>query len=276
MLPALFISHGAPNLVLNDTPARDALIALGRHLPRPDAILCISAHYETDQISVSSDHQPETLYDFGGFEPELYEMTYPAPGAPGLAEEILVSLKAEGVQVRFDKNRGFDHGVWVPLSLMFPEADIPVVQMSVRRDGHAAEHFALGRLLKPLRERKILIIGSGAMTHNLSEAFRWVRTGQGPAATPDAPDWVNDFAEKMIDAAQSGTLETIADNPDKIPGYRDNHPTDEHILPLFVAAGAADGEGEAELIHRSIQYHVLRMDALAFGGQKLQSSLMSS
>ncbi|WP_350333718.1 DODA-type extradiol aromatic ring-opening family dioxygenase [Coralliovum pocilloporae] len=273
MLPSLFVSHGAPNLVLRDSPARDCLSVLGRSLPRPDAILCISAHYETERISVSSDPWPETVYDFGGFEPELYTLTYPAPGNPELASEVVSLLTEAGVDAELERGRGFDHGVWVPLMLMYPDADIPVVQMSVRKEGAPSEHLAVGRALKSLQGRNILILGSGSMTHNLSEAFRWIRAGEDGT---DTPDWVDGFADRMIEESLSGNLAQVAENPDSIPGYRDNHPTDEHILPLFVAAGAGDGEGDTRLIHSSAQYHVLRMDILAFGGQELQTALMRS
>lgn len=258
-MPILFVSHGAPNLVLHKTACHDFLGQLGAEIPRPRAILVVSAHFETSAPAVTVDAEPATIYDFGGFEPALYQMTYHAPGAPALARQIAGALTDAGLPAAEVQDRGFDHGTWVPLKLIYPDADIPVVQLSVQPKAGPAHHLALGRALKALAADGILVIGSGALTHNLHEFF-----SNGYRLDTPAPDWVRDFGEWMRTHIEAGDTEALVDYRRKAPNGARNHPTEEHLMPLFVAMGAATGPGQR--IHTSEQYGVLMMDVYAFPG----------
>lgn len=272
--PALFLSHGAPNLVLHQTPAHKFLRAYGEALSarhgKPKAIVLMSAHFEADVPSVSADAKPTMIYDFGGFEPELYSWVYPAPGEPELAARVCALLEAAGVKAQAVHGRGFDHGTWVPLSLLFPQAGIPVVQLSVQTGLGAAHHVALGRALAPLRAEGVLVIGSGSYTHNLQAYFRGGYKEDAPV-----PPWVAEFGAWVEDKIRQGDVEAIAAYRARAPMARENHPTEEHFLPLPFAMGAGMGvdagkamAGETvkgEHIHSSHQYGVLMMDAFAFG-----------
>lgn len=256
---ALFISHGSPMLALQDSPARRFLAQLGADIPRPKAILVASAHWETLQApALGFARRPETIHDFGGFPPELYALEYPAPGAPEVAERAAALLQAAGYPVRRDDERGLDHGAWVPLSLMFPQADIPVLQLSLLHGATPAEHFRLGQAIAPLRAEGVLVIGSGSMTHNL-RALR--RDGAEPA------DWVTAFSDWMAARLAGGEREALLDYRREAPFAAQNHPSEEHLLPLFVAMGAGAGAGAgtaARRLHASVEYGALAMDVYAF------------
>lgn len=258
-MPALFVSHGAPNLVLHDSPCHRFLRDLGRSLPRPRAILVVSAHFTTRSPAVTVDAEPATIHDFGGFEPELHAMTYDAPGAPEQARACADLLAAQGISAALVQGRGFDHGTWVPLKLMVPEADIPVFQLSVQPNAGPAHHLAVGRALQELRGQGVLIIGSGAMTHNLHEFF------QGGYGFHDpAPDWVRDFGEWMHEQIEAGDTAAMVDYRHASTTGARNHPTEEHLLPLFTVLGAA-GAAPGRRLHSSAQYGVLMMDVYGFG-----------
>ncbi len=257
ILPSLFLSHGAPTLPLTDTPARAFLSGLGHALARPRAIVVISAHWETEAPAVSAVQRNETIHDFFGFPRELYELRYPAPGAPWLAAEISELLRASGLRCTIDYSRGLDHGAWVPLKLIYPDADIPVLQLSVQPHLGPSHHLRLGRALERLREQGVLIIGSGSLTHDLSE-FR----GQSPNAP--APDWVDGFADWFSDALEAQRTEALLDYRRQAPFAIKNHPSEEHLLPLFAALGAAGASWRAERLHASSTYGILRMDVYAF------------
>lgn len=259
--PTLFISHGAPNLALHTTPAHEFLSGLGRDLPRPSAILVASAHFATRTPALTSDANPVTIHDFGrGFEAELFAMHYDAPGDPALAARTAKLLEQAGLSATLAAQRGFDHGTWVPLRLMHPAADIPVVQLSVQPHLGPQHHLALGAALAPLRDEGVLIIGSGAITHNLHELF-----GEGYGLADPAPDWVSDFGEWARDRIEADDRDALLDYRTRGPHAARNHPTDEHLLPLFVAMGAAGAEAHGQRIHSSEQYGVLMMDAYRFG-----------
>jgi 4,5-DOPA dioxygenase extradiol len=245
-------------LAVQDSPARQFLQQLGKSLPRPKAIIVASAHWESyGAPAVSLAAHPETIHDFGGFPAELFAITYPAPGAPAVAERAAALLEAAGYAVKRSPDRGLDHGAWVPLRLMYPDADIPVMQISVLRGTTPAEHEKLGRALAALRDEGILIIGSGSLTHNLYE-FR----GQGIDAP--VPSWVSDFGAWMKTMLQDNQREALRDYRRQAPFAERNHPTEEHLLPLFVAMGAAGDAAKAERIHASYEYGVLAMDVYAF------------
>ncbi len=256
-MPSVFVSHGAPNLVLQEAPARRFLEELGHRLPRPRAILAVTAHWETATASAGAAPHPATIHDFSRFDDRLFQMHYPAPGDPALAERASDLLCAAGIASAVDPRRGLDHGVWVPLMLMYPGADIPVVPFSVQSHLGPAHHLQVGRALAPLREEGVLVIGSGSYTHDLSR-FR------GRALEAATPDDVAAFAG-WFDAAllENRTTDLLAYRT-QAPHAAENHPTEEHLLPLYVALGAAGPTGRAEHLHESTTYGVLRMDAYAF------------
>ncbi len=252
--PSLFISHGAPNLVLYDSPTRDFLRDLGGRLPRPQAILLMSAHFETPAPTFEAGEQPGMIYDFGGFEPELYRMTYPAPGAPELALRAYGLAEKAGLAPQISKGRGYDHGAWIPLMLLYPQADIPVVTLSVQPRADGAHHLALGRALAPLREEGVLIVGSGGATHNLRAFF-----GGGE----ETPQWVKSFNDWLFAHAEAGDEAAIAQwrlGPDALR----NHPTPEHFQPFPFAFGAGGpGAKGRRLFHDYVG--PISLDAYAFG-----------
>ncbi len=257
MLPSLFLSHGAPTLPLTDTPARRFLEGLGATLPRPRAILVASAHWETERPMANAVGVNETIHDFHGFARALYEMRYPAPGAPGLARRVSDLLCAAGLPSGIDTARGLDHGAWVPLSLIYPAADIPVVQVSIQSHLGPAHHLELGRALAPLLAEEVLLIGSGSFTHDLGR-FR----GQAIDA-PSTPD-VTEFADWFDRALAEGRNCDLLTYRRQAPHAVRQHPTEEHLLPLYVALGAAGEGAKAERLHASAEFSILRMDAYAF------------
>ena len=256
-LPSLFLSHGAPTLPLTDTPARTFLGHLAQQIERPKAILVVSAHWETQRPAVNAVAWNDTIHDFYGFPRPLYDLRYPAPGAPVIAARVATLLAQADIGCDIDLARGLDHGAWVPLSLIYPAADIPVLQVSVQPQLGPAHHLKLGRALAPLREEGVLIVGSGSFTHDLSE-FR----GHGPNDL--APTWVNDFADWFQAALTERREGDLLNYRDLAPYATRNHPTEEHLLPLFVALGAAGADAMTERLHASATYGVLRMDVYAF------------
>ena len=257
MLRPLFLSHGAPTLPLEDAAARYFLEGLASSMPRPRAILVVSAHWETRIPTVNAVEKNETIHDFSGFPDALYRLSYPAPGSTELAERVVDLLGDAGLSAATDKSRGLDHGAWVPLMLAWPEANIPVVQLSVQSQLGPGHHLEVGRAIAPLAHEGVLIIASGSYTHDLSS---W----RGQQAM-DEPEWVTDFAD-WFDAAlvEDRTCDLLAYRR-LAPNAQRNHPTEEHLLPLFVALGAAGPKAVAERLHTSNTYGVLRMDAYAFG-----------
>jgi 4,5-DOPA dioxygenase extradiol len=255
--PALFVSHGAPTLPLQDTPARAFLESLGASLEKPRAILVVSAHWETEVPTVNAVAVNDTIHDFHGFPQALYEMHYPAPGSPELAARVAGLLKAAGFPAEIDRARGLDHGAWVPLKLMYPDADVPVVQLSVQTQAGPEHHVKLGRALAGLRDEGVLVLASGSFTHNLREIFR-----RGGDVTE--PDWSVAFADWMSAALAESRVDDLVRYRTLAPYAEKNHPTDEHLLPLYVALGAG-GEGTgSRRLHRSAEFGALRMDAFAF------------
>jgi 4,5-DOPA dioxygenase extradiol len=233
-MPVVFISHGAPDALLKADDAVACWREIGSTLQKPKAILAISAHWEAPQATLSLADSPATIYDFSGFSPELYKLNYPAVGAPALAQRTQFLLANTGIATQLHPNRGLDHGAWVPLSAMFPDADVPVTQLSLILHQNAAAHFQLGQALLPLREEGVLILCSGAITHN----FSWLNWHNPAHSSPLAKatqftDWV---AEQLIANDPTGLL-----NYRSAPSGAEAHPTEEHFLPLLVALGAAAG-----------------------------------
>lgn len=256
-MPAIFVSHGAPTLPLEESSAREFLAQLGGELPRPRAILAISAHWDTAQPVVSAAARPATIHDFHGFPAELYRLRYPAPGAPELARRVAELLGAGGLATEIVPDRGPDHGAWVPLLLMYPEADIPVTQLSIQSRLGPAHHLRLGEALQPLREEGVLILASGGATHNLRE-WRDQRENTAPLL------WVVEFKEWLAEAVLADRREELVAYRTRAPHAVRNHPTDEHLIPLFVALGARRAGGSARRLHTSVASGVLSMDTYRF------------
>jgi 4,5-DOPA dioxygenase extradiol len=256
-IPALFVSHGAPTLLSDPGETGDEWRKLGDKIQRPSAILVMSAHWTTTIPTISGTERPETIHDFYGFPSELYGRKYPAPGAPAMAQAAASELRKAGVDVLLDGRRGLDHGAWVPLSLMYPAADIPVAQLSLQSDKGPAWHIALGHALRPLRNQGVLIIGSGSITHNLAETFRHV-----PGTRP--PNWMEEFCDWIAACINAGDLETLCLYREKAPHAARNHPTDEHLLPLFTVLGAADRIDSGKRLNHVMTYGMLAMDMWLF------------
>ena len=255
--PAIFVSHGAPTLPIEASPAREFLSSLGKTLGKPQAILVVSAHWESGEAAVSAVAQPETIHDFFGFPQELYRLTYPVPGAPDLAMRVSQLLGGKGVVTHVHPTRGLDHGAWVPLLLMYPEADIPVTQLTVQPELGTAHHLQLGEALRPLREQGVLILGSGGATHNLYEFGRHRHDAPPPA-------WVTGFQEWLARTIEGGNKDDLLHYRERGPDAARNHPSEEHFLPIFASAGAGDPATAGRRIHRSHSYGILAMDAYRF------------
>lgn len=251
-MPTIFVSHGAPTLILSDVPARTFLAGLGQKIPRPTGIVAVSAHWDTDMPAVSIVRRPDTIHDFYGFPEELYKLRYAAPGAPQLAEKV-----AKLTGAAHDHHRGLDHGAWVPAMLAWPEADIPIFQLSVQSALGPAHHIALGRRLAMLREEGVLVMGSGSAIHNLRALVR------GGASEPEP--WAQAFDDWLAETLEKGDEAALADYRARAPYAREAHPTDEHFLPLHVAYGAAGEGAQGRALHRSFTLGNLSMAAYAFG-----------
>jgi 4,5-DOPA dioxygenase extradiol len=260
--PTLFISHGGPDIVITDTAARHALEGLSDRIGRPKAIVLVSAHFETQGVTVVTDPKPEMIYDFRGFPAELYEMVYPAPGSPELAGRVIALLDAAGLAPTVIGRRGYDHGAWTPLMLAFPGADIPVVQVSIDPDRDAAWHHRLGEALAPLRDDGILLVGSGHITHNLKALFGVIRGGAAP--DPELARRIDAFVEWFAERLEAGDREAVLDWKSRAPFPADNHPTDEHLMPIFFALGAAGPASRGERIHHSTSHGMFVSDFYAF------------
>lgn len=232
-MPALFIGHGSPMNAIEDTPWRRAWQALATTLPRPRAILVVSAHWMTPGIGVTAMQDPETIHDFGGFPDALFAVEYPAPGDPALAQRVQALLAPQPVCL--DRSWGLDHGAWSVLLHLFPDADVPVVQLSLDLSRPAAEHYALGQALRPLRDEGVLILGSGNVVHNLG-LLQW-QGGQ------PAPAWSARIEQRVMDCLQRRDHAALIDYPRLDPQALLAIPTPEHYLPLlYIAALQADDE----------------------------------
>lgn len=255
-LPSLYISHGSPMTALQPGLTGTRLTELAGTLPKPKAIVMASAHWLSHRPRVGTAMAPDTIHDFRGFPAALYELRYPAPGAPVLAARVM-QLLAELAPVA-DPERGLDHGAWVPLRLLYPDADIPVVPISIQPELGPAHHYALGRALAPLRDEGVLVIGSGSITHNLHDL------GAGYSAERQAP-YVKPFIDWIQQKLASSDVEALFDYRRQAPFAERAHPTDEHLLPLFVALGAAGARAHAQRIDAGIDMGLLAMDIYRFG-----------
>lgn len=254
--PSIFLSHGAPTLALANNIYTHAWAELAVVMGRPEAILVVSAHWDTPFPAVSEARRLETIHDFSGFPENLYRVRYEPPGAPALAARVESLLAAIGQAPAIDPERGLDHGGWVPLRWMYPDADIPVTQLSVQSDLGARHHYEIGRALAPLREESVLVIGSGGIVHNLGE-LDWA----GKAVQPDP--WAAAFNEWMAAKAAEGAIDELAGYRATAPHAERAHPTEDHLVPFFVALGA--GGLPARRINLGFDMGSLGMDCYAFG-----------
>ncbi|RYF23861.1 MAG: dioxygenase [Comamonadaceae bacterium] len=259
VLPALFVSHGAPLFAVDVGTTGPALTQWGERLraayPGLRGVVVMSPHWMARGVHVMSGPQPATWHDFGGFPPALYELQYPAAGSPALAQEVLALLQGAGIAAQGDAARPFDHGAWVPLMHLFPQADLPVVQVALPVGAGPAEVYAMGAALQGLRAEGVLVVGSGSMTHNLSEFFGGAR---------EAAPYVVEFSRWIESAVQRGDLDALLDYRARAPHASRAHPTEDHFLPIFFALGAAGAAPQQmDYLSREVRYGVLAMDAFA-------------
>ena len=258
-MPSLFVSHGAPTFAIEPAQAGPLLNQLGRELPTPKAIVVVSPHWITPGVRVATTAAPETIHDFGGFPDELYSIQYPAPGSPAVAARVLELLNANGWNAKADERRGLDHGAWVPVRHLYPDANVPVLQVSIPSDLDAAGAVRLGRTLAPLADEGVLLLGSGSITHNLYE----FRQDIGAAAASYASEFV-DWARAAVRAHDEDALVNYLD---VAPHAQRAHPTPDHYLPLPFALGAAAADAKVRVLDGGMTYGVIGMDTYLFGDQ---------
>ncbi|MCJ8014089.1 dioxygenase [Paenibacillus sp. KQZ6P-2] len=256
-LPSLFVAHGSPMLALEDNGYTRFLENLGRELPKPEAIAVFSAHWDSPDQSVSVDESHGTMHDFYGFPEAMYELRYPAPGSASLTQRIGQLFDAGNLPYQTVQGRGLDHGVWVILQKMYPDANIPVVELSVDSRRSPAEQYAIGAMLKELRQQNVLVIGSGGLVHNLR------MLGQ----SDDTDDWAVEFDEWVAGQLESWKINELFDYDKKAPYARQAVPSYgvEHFIPLFYAMGAADDDRKAERLFQDYQYGNLSLNCWMFG-----------
>lgn len=252
-LPGLFISHGSPMLAIQEDAVVDALKRIALNLPRPRAIVVMSAHWEQNDIQISTATRPRTWHDFHGFPAALYQIHYPAAGDPALAEQLIARLHMHGFVAYADALRPRDHGVWMPLLHLYPQADIAVVQIALPRSFSPHQLYRIGQVLAYLRYQQILVIGSGSITHNLAE-LDW-RNDHA-----QVPRWASEFRNEVAHALQVGDFDKVLNWQD-LPYAQRNHPTAEHLQPLFFAMGTGT---RMNVIHSSFAMGALGMDIYRF------------
>ena len=254
----LFVPHGAPTFALHPGAAGAAMEQVARSISTPRAIVVISPHWETAAPTVGFATQLETIYDFAGFEPRLYEIRYPATGCPEAAWQVVAALQAHGFAVQHDAQRGLDHGAWMPLRQMFPSADIPVVPLSVQTRLGPEHAYRVGQALAGLAQQGLLVIGSGNITHNLRDYQMASRAGgQTPGYVQGFADWV---CQHLVDKDVAALLDYRQASP---VGAR-AHPSEDHLLPLFTALGAAGADAQPAAFYRGISDYVIAMDGYIF------------
>lgn len=254
--PSLFISHGAPTFAIEPGRLGPRLKALGEQLSGVAAVLVVSPHWQTREVLVMTTEAPETVHDFGGFPSALYDLQYPSVGHPQYAAEAGRLLADAGFVGGTDDRRGLDHGAWVPMRHLLPNADVPVFQVSMPHALNAASAFQFGRALAPIRESGVMIVGSGSMTHNLYE-FR--QSGS------DAADYAIEFTQWIRQAVTSNDIERLVNYRQLAPNAQRAHPTEEHFLPLMVALGACSEAETAQVVDGGIVNGVLSMESYVWG-----------
>jgi 4,5-DOPA dioxygenase extradiol len=255
-LPVVFVSHGSPMTALEKGPYAQALAGFGKSV-EPSAILVISAHWQEPGIRIASSPNPELIYDFGGFPRELYELKYKAPGAPALATEAASELKRAGFDSMLDPRRGWDHGIWVPLKLMFPDARIPILAISLPMQS-PERLFEMGKALSALRTKGVLVVGSGGIVHNL-RLMNW-REKSAPA-----DEWARDFQAWVKQCVESRELPPLFDYEKQAPHPARAVPTPEHFAPLFPVLGAASTSAKLAPIYEGIEHANMSMLTFQLG-----------
>jgi len=264
-LPAIFLSHGSPMLALEPGTTGPFLQRLGAaldaHHPRPKAILAVSAHSLAREPVLLGAATHQAVHDFGGFPDALYQLQYSPPGAPELATQVEARLRAAGLPVHHSEEGGLDHGIWSMLRFMRPQADIPVLPLAWVPNLPPAQQFALGELLASLADEGVLVMGSGSITHNLRRIFSNGRPALDAAEIAESAG----FRRWMLERSAARDWEALFDYRRQAPAAVDMHPTDEHLLPWYVAAGAGGRAHAPERLHEAVTYGCLGMDAYAFG-----------
>ncbi|MCS7463784.1 dioxygenase [Paenibacillus doosanensis] len=255
MYPSFFFAHGMPTIVNETNAYTKFLRTLGLLLPKPKGIAIVSAHWESGVQLISSNPKPDTLHDFFGFPDALYETVYPARGDLVLSMEIEKLLAADGIRCELNHRRGLDHGVWTLLSLLYPLADVPVVELSVNPKLVPEEQYRIGRALKSLKARDVMIIGSGGTVHNLAK-LHW--------QTEDAEEWAVRFDRWLAEKIAVWELEALFDYEGRGPFVREAVPSREHLAPLFISMGAGDEQQSAKLLHQEYEYGTLSLSAWMF------------
>jgi 4,5-DOPA dioxygenase extradiol len=263
--PVFFVPHGAPGFALRPGAAGAAIAAAAGALRLPRAIVVVSAHWDTLLPTVGFAERPHTIHDFQGFPEELYALNYPATGCQEASRAIVQAIAAAGLPVREDAGRGLDHGAWIPLRLMFPEAEVPVIPLSIQSQGGPQQAYLLGQALTPLTDQGFLLIASGNVTHNLRDYQLAARNGG------QTPAYVRQFSDWLADRLEARDIAALLDYRRQAPGALQAHPSEEHLLPFFVALGAGGDEALVRRFHAGIDDYVLAMDAYSFhrqpGGQ---------
>ena len=242
---------------IEETPSSRTWATLGRELPKPRAVLIASAHWETSLPTLSGNAKPETIHDFGGFPEALFQIRYPAPGAPELAAHAVALLKSAGITAGINGCRGLDHGAWVPLKWMYPNADVPVVEISLQPELGTAHHVEIGRALAPLSDDGILIAGSGHTTHNLRDWMSNPRRKEPLRYAQEFADWVHD-------RLAAGDTDALVAYRERAPEAARAHPSEEHFLPLLVAWGAAGEDARVERFSTGFDGGALANELYAF------------
>ncbi|NUZ06882.1 dioxygenase family protein [Piscinibacter koreensis] len=278
-LPALFVSHGSPMIALEPGAAGAFLRRLGPAIDatfgRPRAIVAISAHTAARSHVLLAGARHQAIYDFGGFDPRLSTLRYDAPGHPALAADVATRLQAAGIDVHRVDRGGLDHGIWTALRYVYPEADVPVLPLAFDPARSPAEQFALGAALAPLRDDGVLVLGTGSITHNLRRVFA---SGlRAPMEQPEIPESAA-FRDWFVANSRAHDWDALFDYRRRAPHAVDMHPTDEHLLPWFVAAGAGGRDATPHRLHTSVTFGSLGMDAYAFGAEagRLDDALVAS
>ena len=259
---SFFVPHGAPTFALRPGAAGAALTAAANLLPQPRAIIIVSAHWDTARPTVGFADRLETIHDFWGFPEELYALRYPATGCREGASAVVKAIEATGLPVDKDSTRGLDHGAWLPLRQMFPNADVPVIPLSIQSHAGPSQAYSIGRALAPLMSDGFLIIASGNITHNLRD---WQVAARGDGRTPA---YVREFSDWLAGHLEARDLPTLLDYRRQAPAAVQAHPTDEHLLPLFVALGAGGDSPAVRRLHAGIDDYVIAMDAYEFSNNQ--------
>ena len=256
--PTLFVPHGAPTFALRPGAAGAAVEQIAKMLPYPRGVVVISPHWDTPQPIVGTGNQHETIHDFWGFSEELYDIHYPAIGYPEGAEEIAKAIETAGFSVIRDNQRGLDHGAWVPLRFMYPKGDVPIIPLSLQSHTGPDGAYQLGQALAPVTERGFMIVATGSITHNLRDyQYAWQTDGRTPAYVKPFADWI---AQRVAE----NDIPALLDYLHQAPSANQAHPTEEHLLPLFVALGAAGPKRRGKRVYAGIDDFVIAMDAYIF------------